>query len=142
MGGPAADDLRAEAVFLARRAFGVTLRPEDAGRYAAAHDALAITSDPDADRDHALLRRAMARNADIEGLEFALRLRRRRNVLTRKLHVLAFLIEADQANAPRFVSETPRPWQGRLALAGHGLRAAWKYVIGRWWLRRLAVPHA
>ena len=85
---------------------------------------------------------AMAQDADLEAMEFALRLSNRRNVFTRKLHVLAFLIESDPRYVGRFLNDTPRRAGAFLSLGGHTLRAVWKLVRGRWLLRRLAAAHA
>ena len=142
MGDRTAADLRAEAVFLARRAYGVDLRPTDAARYADANLVLGIDA-AEADGAHErLLRQAIARDADIEALEFALRLSNKRNLITRKLHVIAFLIESDPRFASRFLSDTRSRTRAVVALGAHTLHAVWKYAVGRWLLRRLAAPHA
>jgi hypothetical protein len=136
-----ADALRDEAIYMARQVYGVALRPADAIRYAEAHAALGL--DRGADAAHLqLLRRAIADGADVEALEFALRLSNRRNVLTKKLHVLAFLIESDPRYVGRFLNDSPRRARAFVSLGGHTLRGAWKLVRGRWLLKRLAAAHA
>src|SRR5687768_10946323 len=107
MPGPSgkADVLQNEAVYMARRVFGVALRSSDAVRYAEAHPVLGIEAGEDASQLD-LIRRALAHDADLEAMEFALRLSNRRNVLTKKLHILAFLIESDPAYVGRFLNET------------------------------------
>ena len=136
-----ADALQDGAMYVARHVFGVALRPTDAVRYARAHEALGLDRGADASQID-LLRRAMAQDADLEAMEFALRLSNRRNVFTRKLHVLAFLIESDPRYVGRFLNDTPRRAGAFLSLGGHTLRAVWKLVRGRWLLRRLAAAHA
>jgi hypothetical protein len=142
MGDRTADDLRAEAEYLARRAFGVALRASDAVRYADANLVLGLGDGAGDGAQERLLRQAMTRHADVEALEFALRLSNRRNVVTRKLHVLAFLIESDPRYAPRFLNDTPSRARAYAALAAHALRAVWKYAVGRRLRRRLAATHA
>jgi hypothetical protein len=140
-GSPGNDALQDEALYLARRVFGVALRPADALRYAEAHEVLGLDAAADvSQRD--LLRRAMAQDADLEAIEFALRLSNRRNVFTKKLHILAFLIESDPRYVSRFLNDTPRRAGAFLSLGGHTVRAVWKLVRGRWLLRRLAAAHA
>jgi hypothetical protein len=142
MGDRTADDLRTEAEYLARRAFGVALRASDAVRYADAVVVLGVAKgDVDGSQER-LLQQAIAQDADVEALEFALRLANRRNVITRKLHVLAFLIESDPRYAQRFLNDTPSRARACLALGGHALRAVWKYAVGRRLRRRLAATHA
>lgn len=142
MGDRTADDLQTEAEYLARRAFGVILRASDAARYADATVALRITHGDVNGSHERLLQQAIAQDADVEALEFALRLSNRRNLITKKLHVLAFLIESDPAYAPRFLNETPSRARAYAALSAHALRAVWKYAVGRRLQRQLAAPHA
>lgn len=142
MGDRTAGDLRTEAVYLARRAFGVELRATDAARYADATAVLAIARSDRDDAQDRVLRQAVSRNADVEALEFAWRLLDRRNVVTRKLHVIAFLIESDPRYVRRFLNDTRSRTRAFLALGAHALRAVWKYVVGRWLLWRLAATHA
>jgi hypothetical protein len=142
MGDRTVDDLVAEAVFLARRAYGVALSARDAERYVEAHAALRLMSGTGAAAQDRLVQQAISRGADVEALEFAWRRSDRRNLLTRKLHVLAFLIEADPRYATRFLNDRPRRAHAILSLGAHTVRAAWKYCVGRWWLWRLAAAHA
>lgn len=136
------DDLRTEAVFLARRAFGFELRASDAVRYAEANVVLGIChGDADGSQER-LMRRAIAQDSDVEALEFALRLSNRRNVFTKKLHVLAFLIESDPRYVHRFLNDTPSRARAYLTLGAHTLRAVWKYAVGRRLRRRLVATHA
>lgn len=142
MGELTAGDLRTEAVYLARRAFGLELRPSDAARYADANVDLGIEQRGHEGSQERLIRQAIAQGADVEALEFALRLSNRRNLLTRKLHVVAFLIESDPQYVGRFLNDRRSRTRGFLALGAHALRAVWKYAVGRWLLRRLAATHA
>jgi hypothetical protein len=129
--------LRREAEYLARSVFGLGLNSADAERYANADSALAIAShDPDGSQ-RALLTRAIDDRLDLEAIELVLRLSNRRNVVTMKVHVLAFLLESDPRHVRRFLADRPQRVRALLSIAGHAARAPWKYLRGSMLLRRL-----
>jgi hypothetical protein len=80
---------------------------------------------------------AVRRGADLEALEFAWRRRDPKNLLSRKAHLLAFLLETDPRSVHRFVLERPQRLRAPLALAAALARAPWKAWKGRRLLRRL-----
>jgi hypothetical protein len=135
------DALQDEALYVARHVFGVALRPADAVRYARAHEALGLDRGADASQID-LLRRAMAQDADLEAMEFALRLSNRRNVFTRKTARPGL---SDRVRSPLRGPVPQRHAAPRrrvpVARRAHTSRV-WKLVRGRWLLRRLAAAHA
>lgn len=131
--------LSREAVYLGRQVFGVDLPSSVVGAYMRANrQLLAGESARDAALNRAL-ERAVREGRDVEALELVLRLRRRDNLITRKLHALSYLIETEPRFLPLYLNERRVRVRAWAALAGHGLRAAGKYVRGRWLLARLGL---
>lgn len=131
--------LRREAVYLGRQVFGVDLPSSVVKRYIRANRQLLAGEFPGDAALRSALERAVRERRDVEALELVLRPRRRHNLITRKLHVLSFLIETEPRFLPLYLNERrARAWAWT-ALAGHGLRAVAKYVRGRWLLARLGL---
>jgi hypothetical protein len=135
-----ADALSREAVYLGRQVFGVELPSSLVEAYVRANrQLLAGDSTRDAVLESALAR-AVREQRDVEAVELVLRLARRDNLITRKVHVLSYLIETQPSFLPLYLNERRAPVRAWAALATHGLRAIWKRVRGRRVLRRLGLP--
>ncbi len=121
-----ADRLRVEANHIHRALFGHDAPDEVHRQYASALDAL-----PLADWPRVNLERVIARGADLEALELALRRNRRRNALTQRFQVICYLAEVRPENFGRFVNERRRWSAGWLILGLHLLRSLYKLAKGR-----------
>lgn len=118
--------LRVEANQLHRALFGHDAPEEVQRQYASA-----LADRPLADWPHLDLERLIARGADLEALELALRRRRRRNALTQRFQALCYLAEVRSENFERFVNERRRRPAGWLILGLHVLRSVYKLAKGR-----------
>ena len=121
--------LKAEAAALHGAIFGGDVPEEIACHYAAAH-AHALTKVTDAEREW--MARAVGTRSDLEALEIAVRAFRRNHVLTRKMTLFLYLVEAWPEYYHRFVNEEPRRASAFGALAWHGTRTMLKFFKG--WL--------
>jgi len=87
---------------------------------------------PDA-KDLKMVETIVARRLDAEAIELALRLRRGRGVLTRKIQILFYLVEVRSAYYGDFVNRTPGLWRAVLRLFASVLQTVWKAGKG-WYL--------
>jgi hypothetical protein len=133
---------RNEGAQLARAVFGIELSLDAARRYSDAIRVLGVGNGDGAASDANLLARAIARGADLEAIELALRLTRRQNAITHRVHILSFLIESDAKHAERFRNTDRARLRAFRSLAWHTLRGLWKFLRGRWLISRLGDEHA
>ena len=124
-----ANELRVEAVYLHRAFFRSDPPSEVVDRYIAANLICCGESD-------ALTGTIVARGLDAEAIEFALRLRKGPTILTKKIHILFYLVEVRSAYYSFFVGggeSRPRALSGVLYAA---LLTAVKYVKGAYLVRK------
>lgn len=126
--------LEAESTLLARELFGVDLPEDTREKYALANKEILAQTSP---AELAMVDRAIESGADLEALEFALRLRNRGNLLSRKAHVLSYLIETNPRFTGRFLNERPRRIRAYFALTWFVLYSGWKLLKGTFTIRRL-----
>jgi hypothetical protein len=132
--------LAAEARYFGKRVLDLDLAPEIVDRYVAANKALFARADlADSLPLVKALRAVVATGMDVEALEFALRLRRRRNLVTQKLHILSYLLETHAAYLSLYLNDHRYRLGAYMTLAAHVPRAIWKYLRGRRLLRRLGI---
>jgi hypothetical protein len=90
---------------------------------------------PDA-RDSKMVETILAHRLDAEAIEVAMRLWRGRDLLTRKIQILFFLVEVRSAYYGYFVNQTPGLWRGVIRLLVSLVQTAWKYGKGCYLVRR------
>jgi hypothetical protein len=135
-----AGELAREGAWLSRSVFGVEAPPGIPELYARAHRALLGDAHAAAQAPLAeAVRHAVSARLDVEALELALRLRRRSNLLTQKLHLLSYLLETHKDASSRFVNQSRYRVGAWLVLLFHGVRGIVKYGRGRLLMRRLGI---
>jgi len=92
---------------------------------------LKLLPEPEAD-----FRRAITAKTDIEALELAWRFRSPRNLLTQKVHVLVYLVEATPEHYNHFFNDRKRFFYSFILLALHGVRSVYKLFKGILLLKR------
>jgi hypothetical protein len=120
-----------EADVLHRCLFSQPLDPSVTARYRAAHEQLFP-----AEETSATVARVVARRLDAEAVEFALRRRGAGGQLTRKMHILCYLVEVRSAYLPEFVNLQPGRARAVGGLAVALVRAGWKLIKGEYLVRR------
>jgi hypothetical protein len=78
----------------------------------------------------------VAARLDAEAIELAMRLRRGDPVLTKKIHVLFYLVEVRSRYYHYFVNERAAFWLAVFRIAAGCLRTVYKYVKGAMLIRR------
>ena len=86
-----------------------------------------------------VLRKALAAKRDLEALEYAWRLVRHDNILTKKMHVFLYLLETSPAHYERFVNEKKKRATAYLILGLQVVRSAFKLCRGYFSLITLRV---
>ena len=119
--------LREEAEFIHQMLFGRSVPELIAARYVRAHDHYVGDASP-------ILRRIMDCGLDLEAIEFASR--HHHSVLTKKIHIVLYLVEAAGEYYEHFVNTRTRRVEGWIRLAGATFRASWKKVKGTLLIRR------
>jgi len=128
-----AAELADEARFLHHAFFQQDLPGEVVQQYVAANQGCLP---PPAPRAAAALRRIVAARLDAEAIELVLRLHRRDPVLTKKIHVLFYLVEVRAQYYHCFVNEQAASWQAVFRIAAGCWRTVYKYVKGAILIRR------
>jgi hypothetical protein len=121
-----------EASAIHRAVFGREVSEEVAKRYAEAHGVALSRVDITQSR---WMQRILEKGADLEALEFALRIRQPDHVLCQKFKLLIYIAEAFPEYYADFVNEAPRRASAFYSLARHGLRTLFKHLKA-WWLFR------
>jgi hypothetical protein len=135
MSGPH-DALAAEARYFHRALFGTAVPAEVVERYIEAN----LRCLPEQVGPEAILcRRIVEEQLDAEAIEFVLRLRRGRTLLTSKIQILSYLVEVRAAYYDYFVARESGRARVWLHLAGSCMKTAWKYGKGSYLVRRLRV---
>jgi hypothetical protein len=129
--------LRQEGETLFRAVFRVAPDDRLLTAYVAAHAACFAPSDgEELARFHAWCAPLLARTVDWEALEYAWRLRSRRNLLTAKIHILLYLAEISGRHESAFRATARSRPAGWLVLGVHGARSAVKLLVGLYLLRK------
>ena len=88
-------------------------------------------------RDSKMVETIVAHRLDAEAIELAMRLRHGRDLLTRKIQILFFLVEVRSAYYGYFVNQTPGLWRAVIRLLVSLVQTAWKggkgcYLVWRY----------
>lgn len=95
---------------------------------------------PADEADLAWVREAVAKARDLEALELVLRVSHPDNVLSKKIQILSFLVEATPAGFPHFVRTHDARLQAWASLALSAFRSLYKFVKGQGLLLFSAPP--
>ena len=125
-----------EARYFHRALFGTAVPAEVVERYIEANlRCLPEQGGPEA----VLCRSIVEERLDAEAIEFVLRLRRGRTLLTSKIQILSYLVEVRAAYYDRFFARESGRARAWLRLSKSCLQTAWKYAKGCYLVRRLGV---
>lgn len=119
--------LRVEAAYLHRALFGFEPAVEIAERYASAN----VHCLGHLAHEQSRVDRIIEGKLDVEAVECAMRHLRPDNLLTRKLHVLLYLVEVRRSYYHLFFNETSARLKGNIRICVHILRSVYKAVKGR-----------
>jgi SAM-dependent methyltransferase len=115
-------ELRREAQYLYRRFFGDSADAALQERYARAHERYGITENH---AERRMMHLLQSRQLDAEAVEYALRLKDRGNILTRKVEILHFLAECETSRSDDFFNARdvgPRVWLDLFGALGNTVR--------------------
>ncbi len=124
-----ANDLVLEARYLHRAFFGNDPPSEVVDRYIAANLICRCETD-------ALTREIVARRLDAEAIELTMRLRHGPTILTRKIRMLFYLLEARSAYYPFFIGAEESSARALSGVLYAVLRTVVKYVKGAYLVRK------
>lgn len=128
--------LREEAEYFHSLIFGKPIPPLVAERYVRLHE-VCFSSVDGAERR--TVERLVALRLDAEAVECVFRLRRRKHLLTQKLHALLYLVEVRREYYFWFFNEKDALVTGKLRLMQAVLSAAIQTVRGMMLIRRYAL---
>lgn len=119
--------LRAEADYFHRALFGFPVPALVADRYIQLHTICFPSPNP---RQRETTEEIVRLSLDVEAVEYAFRLHRRKHLLTAKLQALLYLAEVRREYYPLFFNESPAPIKGKLKLLQAVARSAGKLLKG------------
>jgi hypothetical protein len=125
-------DLHAEADYLHQALFGLPAPAAVSDRYVQLHGVCFPSPDP---AERRTTERIIQSRMDAEAIECAFRLRKRKHMLTAKMHALLYLAEVRRNYYPLFFNEAPAPLTGKLRVIVAILRGACKAVQGEFLIR-------
>jgi hypothetical protein len=130
----AQEELRQECRFLCTSVLKITPCAATLDRYVEAHQILftqsigeGVSSSP----FDSLVSEAIKRGQDIEALEYALRWQQEITVLTKKLHMLLYIIEIHPVHHKLFVNASNSVLKGYVILGYEIVRSLYKLLKGR-----------
>jgi hypothetical protein len=109
--------------------FARTLEQSVIDRYVAAHQYCLPSVDA---RALATIDTIVSSALDVEAIELVFRLRRRDNVLTRKIQILFYLVEVRAQYYGDFVGETQGRGQALLRILRAGVSTVFKFLKGKY----------
>jgi hypothetical protein len=126
------EELRQECRFLCKSVLKLTPSPTALDRYVEAHEIVfaQMTKLPSS-RFDSLVSEAVRRRQDIEALEYALRSKQEITILTKKLHLLLYIIETHPVHQTLFVNTRDSVLKGYVVLAYQIIRSSYKLFKGR-----------
>ena len=125
--------LAEEAEYLFHAFFRGPIPRDIAARYASANEQCFPEC---AAGDVAFITRMRDHRLDVEAIEWALRRRRRGELLTKKIQILFYLAEVRSEFYPKFVNRQPGIIRAALMLSGCLMRNAFCYLKGEFLIRR------
>ena len=128
-------NLRAEANYFVHVFFNKEVDHKTIERYIGANEEI-FTNDPKFTLQNDFVVKMIKHKADIEALEFAWRTIDKDNVLSKKICIIFYILEAKSAYVPFFVNRHNSFFKGCFILVVSVLCSAYRYLKGRILLKR------
>lgn len=126
------DLLSRQAEFLHEKIFGRPISQDIRAAFISANMTLLKDAEELATINIGLI---LQRSMDVEAIEFALRRRDARNLLTKKILILCYLTESRGAYYGNFVNDQHRPIKAFISLSLETCRSLYKLLKGIWLIR-------
>ncbi|MFC2166795.1 hypothetical protein ACFLQZ_02400 [Acidobacteriota bacterium] len=121
------NELKSEARALHRSVFNADIPQEVSEKYMRAHDYYLLEA---TEKDLLWMKRTLQRGLDLEALEFALRIIKKKHILVKKIKILVYISESFCAYYSTFVNERPQRGKAFALLSYHLIRSAYKFLKG------------
>lgn len=127
-------DLVDEANFFNHQVFSGKLTPEIISQYVKAHEF--VLKSPAVTIKKIDLSLIIDKSLDLEAIEYALRLKFRDNLITKKIHILSYLLEANRDYNSLYFNEKAGFLKGFIILGYHVVRSCYLFIKGSYLINR------
>ena len=102
-------------------------------KYVRVHDAYDVSA---SQKEIKAIGAIVKHGLDVEAVEYVMRLRKRDNLLTKKVEIIHYLAECSSRRFGDFFLEADIDWRGWVLLLRSLVRVPWCFVMGHWLIRR------